>query len=225
MANRKFSSSQEVFYGAEMVVVRVIRRCRLIMVIAVSLILLVGCAAEGKNEEERIVLSVPFAAGDRPFGLIPMGETVYHPKPDNPEGHPGIDFLWDHRATIVASAPGAVAYLEAGYWPGTWDVVVRTGKYLIGYTEMESYNPTLRVGTEVDAGSFIGYPGPSHNRWMIHWEFGYDVGFRYPDRLCPMTYFDEASRALMEQVWAGTEWEYKPQFPEICSGDFYGKDE
>lgn len=186
---------------------------------------IVRCGGGENEEEARIVLSVPFTAGDLPFMLIPMGETVYHPKPTNPEGHPGIDFFWDHQATIVASAPGTVAYLETGYWAETWDVVVRTGKYLVGYTELGSYNPALHVGTQIDAGTFIGYPGPQPGRWMIHWEFGYDLGFRYPDRLCPMTYFDDASRATMERIWAGTTWEYKTQFPDICSGDFKGKDQ
>ncbi len=188
-----------------------------------------GCDTKTSGPDESIVLSVPFATGDLPYGLIPMGETVNHPKPQNPEGHPGIDFMWDHPARILASAAGTVDFIEPGYWPGTWDVGVLTGGYLIGYTEMESYNPDLHAGGEVAAGDFVGYPqhptGSPAGYRMIHWEFGYHLGGRHPDRLCPMSYFDPASRAIMEQIWSGTAYEYKDDFPEICSGDYSGKNQ
>ncbi len=178
-----------------------------------------------------ITIAVPFDNANAPYGLIPMGETAYHPKPANPRGHPGIDFQWNYKARIIASVDGVIANIREGYWPNTWDVsVLSKNCYKIGYTELESYNSALAVGQTIAAGSFIGYPqhpsGTGDSYRMIHWEFGYETGHSVePTRLCPMAYFDAASRAHIEQIWADVNWwEYKPQFPLICSGDFNGLD-
>ena len=179
---------------------------------------------------DKIILSVPFDKQDPPFGLIPMGETVYHPKPQNPMGHPGIDFQWDHQAPILASVGGEIIDIEKGEsWVNLWDVRIRSGIYQISYTELESYNPELIVGIKIKVGTLIGYPQhpdkitdqPKYR--MIHWEFGYFTGSKYPDRLCPMNYFDATSRAILETIWANTQWEYKKDFPNICSGDYENK--
>ncbi len=188
-----------------------------------------SCGASGG----RITISLPFADTDTPYGLIPLGETVNHPKPANPRGHPGIDFQWNHKASILAAADGVVTDIvnvDHPSAPNTWDVLVISNNcYQIGYTELESHNPALSIGGAITAGSFIGYPQHppgSHSTYrMIHWEFGYFADYKmYPDRLCPMTYFDSHASALIEQVWANTAWESKPQFPLVCSGDFNGAD-
>lgn len=202
-----------------------------ILIFAAGLFVIIACSKGSPSDPGgSIVISVPFDRGDSPYGLIPMGETVYHPKPQNPLGHPGIDFQWNHAARILASAGGTVVGIEKGSWPDTWDVGVRSGSFLISYTELESYNPDLRVGKEIAAGTLIGTPwhptGTHAGYRMIHWNFGYDTGHPiYPDRLCPMSYFDSDSRVLMETIWASTVWEYKSQFPDICSGDYKGKNQ
>lgn len=63
---------------------------------------------------------------------------------------------------------------------------------------------------------------------MIHWNFGYYEGsWRgiYPERLCPLTYFDNESRVLIEQIWEKTKWDYKAKYPLVCNGYFENKDE
>src|SRR3989344_3488743 len=50
-----------------------------------------------KKEEvqEKIIISLPYAPSQPTSSIVPMGETIFHPKPQNPEGHPGIDFQWN----------------------------------------------------------------------------------------------------------------------------------
>ena len=181
--------------------------------------------------QARPVLYLPFAQANDSAGLIPMGETVYHPKPSNPYGHGGIDFQWNSNIPITAALAGTVDGIYVGYHPNTWDVVVKTGKYAVGYYELESYNPSLSVGSPVSVGTFIGYPqhpGGTHEGYrMIHWEFGYwnSTYPRYVNRFCPMTYFESASKVRIENIWAATQWEHKSSFPYICSGDYYSMNE
>lgn len=197
-------------------------------------------STEDEEETERVVLTLPFAPEDDPHGLLPMGETVSH----GGEPHVGIDFFWDREVDVVASAPGEVIYVEQrteGH-AGTWDVFVRTGEYVVGYTEMGRVNPELAVGDRVERGEWLGTNWeaiPEDDHWMIHWEFGYArEGWRnysegdrvpHPERLCPMTYFTDGSRSRVEAVWEDTEWvrdgeDLKERFPYICSGVFRGKD-
>lgn len=178
---------------------------------------------------QSFIMNVPFDKNDPPYGIIPMGETVYHPKPKNPKGHSGIDFQWDHKAPVLAAADGVVVGIRKVPSSNTMDVGIQSGKYLNGYTELESYNPKLKVGTKVAAGAFIGYPwhppGTKSGYRMFHWQFGYYTDNPLlPDRLCPLSYLDDESRSLIETVWANAEWEHKEEFQDICSGDYKGKD-
>lgn len=71
-------------------------------------------ASCGEEKEEKVLLSLPFNKNDLPSMLIPMGETLEHPKPDNPKGHPGIDFLWNSESggrfsKIYASLDGEIS--------------------------------------------------------------------------------------------------------------------
>jgi hypothetical protein len=172
-------------------------------------------------------MSLPFDKQDPPYGLIPMGETIYHPKPQNPMGHGGIDFQWDHKAPILAASRGTIIAIEKDdSWVNLWDVRVLNGQYQISYNELESYNPELNVGEKIEAGVLIGYPQrpnvvadrPEYR--MIHWSFGYYTGSKYSKSLCPMSYFDNEARAILEKIWTDSNWEYKRDFPNICSGDF-----
>ena len=52
---------------------------------------------------EKITIILPFADEDDDLIFInPMGEKVQHP--DSPNGHPGLDFGWNHPASILAAA-------------------------------------------------------------------------------------------------------------------------
>ncbi|TSC79123.1 MAG: hypothetical protein G01um101433_20, partial [Parcubacteria group bacterium Gr01-1014_33] len=65
-----------------------------------------------------------------------------------------------------------------------------------------------------------------------HWEFGYypedwqvrDYEMPYPDRLCPMKYFDENSKQRIEEIWDKSPWDYRKEFPYICNGIYEGND-
>lgn len=184
--------------------------------------------------KEKPVLILPFAREDNAENIIPMGETITH----HGEPHVGIDFAWSREVKIRASLAGNVVFLaqreaEEAH-EGVWDVYVKTGKYVIGYTELSFVNPEVYLGKKVGAGEWVGdnwESVPADNHWNIHWEFGYypegwehmDYAKPYPDRLCPMNYFDADSKQRIEQIWARTAWDYKKDFPHICSGIFYGK--
>jgi len=156
-----------------------------------------------------------------------------HPKPASPHGHPGIDFGWNHDAQLVAAVDGKITKIaQHGDDPNYIDVDLSTGIYRIGYQELSGVAPGVTKSAHLKKGQPIGYitavannpPGsPPHSN--LHWEFDYAVPFY--DRICPMTYFDPASREFLEQLWASipdTD-QFKSQFPDICSGDYKGKDQ
>lgn len=60
---------------------------------------------------------------------------------------------------------------------------------------------------------------------QIHWELA-SVSL-ISDRWCPMSYFDGESRKIVERIWESVPAtdQMKKQFPYICSGDYYGKEE
>ena len=180
---------------------------------------------------ERITMTLPFTEANRPESLGPMGETITHPKPQHPRGHPGIDFQWDGSASkqLIASASGVVVTIKNGFYPNTWDLYIVSGCYRIGYGVLGSVAPSLSEGSTVQKGDFIGSPahspGTGADMSGFHWEFGYNnVRSLYPFRICPMTYFDDSSVQRIEAIWATSTFERKDLFPHICSGDFYGLD-
>jgi len=181
---------------------------------------------------QKIIISVPFEKTDLPINLIPMGETINHPKPQVPNGHPGIDFQWHHNSNILSSSDGQVSSIKLGSSnPGKWDVEVRSGLYLLRYKELEDYNSDLKIGSKVKKDDLIGHPGaynfPDHpgTEYQIHWELA-SISLVL-DRWCPMIYFDEESRKIMEKIWenVSADDKIKKQFPYICSGDYYKKEE
>jgi hypothetical protein len=177
---------------------------------------------------KRIVLHVPYDLNDPPINLIPMGEKIYHA--NAPKGHPGIDFQWNGPdAKILSSSSGKISSIKLvmDKW-NKWEIDVTSGPYVVRYKEMETYNQSLKSGQHVNIGDFLGHPANPkiHNEvgaYQIHWEFGSPSVVR--DRFCPMTYFDAASRQSVEKVWAKTNWQYKSQYPNVCSGDYANKTE
>lgn len=189
---------------------------------------------ETNQSEERIVLSLNFDNSNMPNGLTPMGETITHDIKTNPRGHEGIDFQWDKKVPIYAFADGTVVAIERseGHTDSViYDVGVKTGKYLNSYTELEDYNRNLTVGEVIKQGEFIGYPwhptGTHEGYRMIHWNFGYwfDSGKNiYPERICPLTYFDNESLAEIQNIWKIASWDHRDEFPLICNGPFENLD-
>lgn len=177
---------------------------------------------------ERIVLRVPYNISEPPISILPMGEKIYHP--DSPKGHPGIDFQWaGPDAKVLSSSNGKISSIKLvnDKW-NKWDMTVSSGPYIVRYKEMENYNTKLKVGHHVSAGDFLGYPANPkiHNQvgaYQIHWEFASPSPIR--DRFCPMTYFDEESRKSIEAIWSTSTWQYKSQYPHICSGGYFNKTE
>ncbi len=168
-----------------------------------------------------IVIAVPFDQNELPTSLIPMGETINHPLASNPGGHPGIDFIWSHPSKVLSSSAGYISQITFGISdPGTWDIEVRSDHYLLRYKELADYNRTLKTGAKVVVGTSLG---TTHG--VFHWELVSASPIR--GRLCPIAYFDPASRRIIEQIWEQTRPEdnghMKQQFPDICSGAYLTK--
>ncbi len=209
------------------------------VVIVVSLILFILFFVVGVQTylpHKKIIIRVPYEFSDMPDSMIPMGETINHPKPQVPHGHPGIDFQYNDNKlhNVVASANGTVISITKGASnPGKWDVEIWNGFYLLRYKEMEDYNPAFHWGYKVKAGDFIGHfgiykeqsDGQVHEQ--IHWELA-SISL-IGDRFCPLTYFDAQSLESITSLWAKVPPEanqnMKARFPDICSGDYYGKEE
>lgn len=161
-----------------------------------------------------IVISLPFFEADKPREMMPMGETINHPDPPNPGGHPGIDFMWDNSVDIIACVNGTVLSMTKGGNHDKWDVFIKTGNFKIGYTTLEKVDDKIKVGSQVAAGQKIGEPG-NFGHYMIHWELD---SVKTGRRICPMAYFDDASRQRILDIWADTAWpEMKGPFPHICN--------
>lgn len=175
-----------------------------------------------------ISISLPFNDDNLTF-VNPMGETINHPKPANPHGHPGIDFAWDYPVKIIASATGRVSTIKIhkGFDAGhpTWDVEVVTGDYATRYTELDGY--AVKKGQQVKQGDLIGtsgsYSTQGRSSYSIHWEFDYNTVWF--DRLCPLTYFDSESRNRIDAIWAKTGNTFQGKYPTLCSGDYFERDQ
>lgn len=185
---------------------------------------------------KKITISLPFSKENEAQNLIPMGETINHPKPQVPKGHPGIDFAWNENVPIISVADGVVSDIRQQ--DHGWLVAVVSGGYVSRYKELDSYNSELKVGQHVPKGGLIGYPnhptspdgGNSH--YGIHWEFAYNSSFEFlpwVDRLCPMSYFDDDAKKRIETIWdqvpPDSNQNMKKIFLHICSGDYFGKDD
>gem|GEM_PF-978892 len=174
--------------------------------------------SEGKNpgQDASIVISLPFTKTNKPYEMMPMGETINNPDPPNIGGHPGIDFMWNDSVDIIACIDGIVDKVEKTGSHNKWDVFVNTGDFYVGYTTLENVDENIKVGARVKFGQKIGESGNFGTHYMIHWEIGKIKGH---ERICPMAYFDEASRQRIIKNWAKTKWpEMKKQFPNICNG-------
>ena len=163
---------------------------------------------------ERITIGLPFDPKNPPNGLQPMGETINHEAEYG--GHPGIDFQWiaDEPPKLYASAKGII--VEIIEEPPDWTLTLsHTGFDREYYTRygLGSYDTSLEIGDEVEKGMFLGHvpsPHPEDNMYGTHWEFGFAClgeQCNYGDRLCPMTYFDEGSRTVMETTWASANYD------------------
>lgn len=180
---------------------------------------------------ERISISLPFAEADDDLLFInPMGETDNHPKPANPHGHPGLDFAWNHKVSLIASVAGRVTRISkhkgGPQADTTMDVEVVTGIYAVRYTEIEP-RPGLKAGQRVNKGDIIGYPGAYMSakglNYSTHWELDYNTPVF--DRLCPLTYFDIKSLVRINAIWKKVGDTHNGRFSEVCSGDYKSKDE
>ena len=190
------------------------------------------------DTHSRMSLRVPYMSSDPISDLVPMGEKIHH---NNPDGHVGIDFQWrDHSGgppTIVASATGTVLSVELDPYSNNTSLIIQV-LHQVGderyYTAYEGLriDSSLQPGDLVNQGQILGEawddPDTGDDVYMIHWEFGLCPGNGFspcapPKRLCPMSYFGEESRSMLEEVWSGSKNQYKIQYPHICSGAFYGR--
>lgn len=185
---------------------------------------------------DHLVISLPFApSDDATTSLIPMGEKIEHNESNgNPDGHPGIDFGFNKVTDILSVSEGTV-FGAGKNSAGTLDVTIQSGFYKITYKELNEIDPGIRLFNRVKQGQRLGSAGregiqmekpkegdPSR---QIHWEFS--SASMFIDRLCPINYFDAESRARIEAIWANvpSHDQFKSQYPEICNGFFYGRED
>lgn len=195
----------------------------------IFLLLIAGCMNNNVESYEKVVITLPYAPEDPPREIMPMGETINHPEPENPGGHPGIDFIWhEKKVRLISSVDGQVETVEEG--SKALDVYINSGPYQVRYTHLDEVAPDIKAGANVKKGDFIGYPmefdygdGTSYS---FHWELAYTN--RGLGRICPLTYFDEESRSRIEEDWTRVseklDSEMKENAPYLCSRYYFGKD-
>lgn len=171
------------------------------------------------KSQEKITISLPYDPTQPTNSVIPMGETIYHPDPPNPGGHPGIDYQWNlgTKIDILASAKGVVESAEKTTSHNKWDVSITTGDYTIVYAELENIDDAIKVGSTITLGQRIGEPGKFNgNHYNMHWELK-----NGSQRICPLSYFEAESKTRIENEWANTNSpELKANAPDICSGEY-----
>ena len=204
------------------------------------LILLAVCVAsyalrlDAFLPHQKISIILPFDAQyDAVTGMIPMGETIFHPKPQSPRGHPGIDFGGQVPYPFIASADGVISRMVPMGSSDGIDIYLTSGEYSIVYKEMDPNRVFVTVGQHVKQGDKIAMPDPkvqdpnkpNEVHYSTHWEFGSVSPVR--DRFCPLTYFTPESRARIEAIWSHVSdtdaGGVKRQFADICSGDYAGR--
>ena len=173
---------------------------------------------------------------------MPMGETINHSH-EAPWGHPGIDFQWDNKASVLVAASGKVAEIVLLPHSQSQDpdivvhsVVVLTNEYMVLYevTDLYSFNTDIAVGNNVTTGQTLGYAlniGFGYGWHMIHWAFGnyqkMDPPITTPEGetrnysfsyLCPVPYFTDTERGRLFRIWESASYEHKDKFPEVCNG-------
>lgn len=214
------------------------RRRVVLLALALALALVAGLAFALVKpwaflHHEPIVLGLPWSESDPPDGLIPMGETLYHP--DTPRGHPGIDLGWDDDAphVVVAAHDAKVTRVKMGEsTDGKWDVELRSGVFLLRYRELETVAPGVEPGARLARGDPVGTAGrfcddkggggAPHCWSNAHWELA-SVSFLL-DRWCPLPYFDAPSRAAIDALWESLPpSRIKTEFPDLCSGGYAGR--
>ena len=187
------------------------------------------------------ILKLPFTTGDEPQMILPMGETILH---DPPWGHPGIDWMWDHKPPpLIAAAAGEVGSITVNNVYGGFDIAVFTGEFVVTYHVFELYglNPNIDVGSQVTASQAIGYPqhvGADEDDFhSTHWAFGTleklsepittpegDVRDFITDYLCPFPFFTDSEQARVSRIWEEARYpgggNEKEQFPDLCNGPY-----
>jgi hypothetical protein len=190
------------------------------------------------NTHSTMKLIVPYEPSDPIDDLVPMGEKIHH---SNADGHVGIDFQWeDHSGgppKILASAAGTVLSVELDPYSNNTSLIIvllhqaEDTRYYTAYEGLR-IDSSVQPGDLINQGQIIGEtwdnPDTGDDVYMIHWEFGFCPGndskqCAPPERLCPMSYFEKESRAILEEVWSASTNQYKQQYPHICSGAFYGR--
>jgi len=85
-------------------------------------------------------------------------------------------------------------------------LATKNGGWGVDYTELESVNPQLKIGSKLKVGDWVGIPNhpkdsegfPKYR--MIHWQFGYSdyiIPSKVQKRLCPLTYFSPSDRTTV----------------------------
>lgn len=176
-----------------------------------------------------ISITLPYQTDDEPMVMLPLGEK----EEVHPDGHPGIDFSWDHAAPLIAVFEGTISRIENEKDMGepVLYVSLKNGEYTSVYKELDSLGPGIKKGSHVSQGDIIGYPhghyfsdGDGHTGYSFHWEFGYD-SFPGFTRLCPLTYFNPEALIRINTLWEKTKpYHLNPTGQMICNGDYYGKD-
>lgn len=184
----------------------------------------------------KVQIILPFAPeSDQLTGLIPMGETRFHPKPAAPLGHPGIDFGGQERFPLIASMDGTVTKVfTTGKYKdeSKYDIIIQHGAYQLRYFEVDGPSPAIKKGTKLKQGDLVAYTNTSGGgstgqpvHYTTHWEFGSSSVLI--DRLCPLTYFTPESLQRINAIWDRVKPEdiqgIKKEFPYICSGDYFNR--
>ena len=192
------------------------------------------------TSEPQPILKLPFTTDDEPQMILPMGETILH---DPPWGHPGIDFMWDHKPPpLIAAVTGEVGSIDVNNRYGGHDISVLTGEFVVTYHVFELYllNPNIDVGGQITAGQVIGYPQDVTDQDDVHsthWAFGTweklsepittpegDVRTFMTNYLCPFPYFVDSEQARLSRIWEEarypSEGKEKERFPDICNGPY-----
>lgn len=176
--------------------------------------------AGGSQSSEQKTMILPFNEQDAINtyqGLWPYGIKGG----DHPEGHIGIDFELKEGAPLLAAADGTVS--AAGDAPGHEEerVTLNHGGFDTWYVG-QLKDIAIKDGDKVKAGQTIALvdkmnlKGKLVDAGSIHFEVFRKFQFP-PGAACPMDYFNEQAKAVVERLHAESKYQERIQYPEICN--------
>jgi TP901 family phage tail tape measure protein len=140
------------------------------------------------------------------------------PRDGGTRPHTGLDFAGNLGDPVGAAASGTVTYAGTGKEMGNFVVVDHHNGVITRYGHLDKIAKGLRVGSEVEKGTYLGNVGQTGNAKGVHLHFDFGPGGSDPTRskLRPVRISDSDARTA-ERPYIQQEDEFKKQVDALIA--------